>query len=88
MVPADSNDLKKEYSVLLNELKQYNPELLDKERLLAITKCDLLDDELMEEIKEEFPKDVKTICISSVSQTGLMVLKDEIWKMIHNGLDS
>ena len=88
MVPADSNDLKKEYGVLLNELKQYNPELLDKERLLAITKCDLLDDELMEEIKEEFPKDVKTICISSVSQTGLMVLKDEIWKMIHNGLDS
>jgi GTP-binding protein len=61
--------------------------LLDKERLLAITKCDLLDDELMTELKEEFPKDIKTICISSVSQTGILKLKDEVWKMIHNGLD-
>ena len=88
MIPADSDDLQKEYTILINELKQYNPELLDKERLLAITKCDLLDQELMDELKEEFPKDVKTICISSVSQSGLISLKDEIWKMIHHGLDS
>tara|TARA_B100001093_G_scaffold433844_1_gene431012 strand:+ start:1039 stop:2043 length:1005 start_codon:yes stop_codon:yes gene_type:complete len=88
MIPADSADLQKEYTILINELKQYNPELLDKERLLAITKCDLLDQELMDELKEEFPEDVKTICISSVSQSGLISLKDEIWKMIHHGLDS
>ena len=88
MIPADSADLLKEYTILINELKQYNPELLDKERLLAITKCDLLDQELMDELKEEFPRDLKTICISSVSQSGLISLKDEIWKMIHHGLDS
>ena len=88
MIPADSADLQKEYTILINELKQYNPELLDKERLLAITKCDLLDQELMDELKEEFPRDLKTICISSVSQSGLISLKDEIWKMIHHGLDS
>ena len=88
MIPADSNDLKKEYNILLNELKQYNPELLDKERLLAVTKSDLLDEELMEELKEEFPEDLKTIFISSVSQFGLQSLKDEIWKMIHNELDN
>ena len=88
MIPADSDDLQKEYTILINELNQYNPELLDKERLLAVTKCDLLDQELMDELKEEFPKDVKTICISSVSQSGLISLKDEIWKMIHHGLDS
>ena len=88
MIPADSADLLKEYTILINELKQYNPELLDKERLLAITKCDLLDQELMDELKEEFPRDLKTICISSVSQSGLISLKDEIWKMIHHEFDS
>ena len=88
MIPADSNDLKKEYNILLNELKQYNPELLHKERLLAVTKSDLLDEELMEELKEELPEDLKTIFISSVSQFGLQSLKDEIWKMIHNELDN
>ena len=88
MIPADSNDLKKEYNILLNELKQYNPELLHKERLLAVTKSDLLDEELMGELKEEFPEDLKTIFISSVSQFGLQSLKDEIWKMIHNELDN
>ena len=83
MIPADSDDIQKEYDVLLNELAQYNPELLDKDRLLAITKCDLLDDELMEELKMEFPKKVKVVCVSSVSQIGLTKLKDEIWKLIH-----
>ena len=84
MIPADSDDIQKEYDVLLNELAQYNPELLDKDRLLAITKCDLLDDELMEELKMEFPKKVKVVCVSSVSQIGLTKLKDEIWKLIHH----
>ena len=84
MIPADSDDIQKEYDVLLNELAQYNPELLDKDRLLAITKCDFLDDELMEELKMEFPKKVKVVCVSSVSQIGLTKLKDEIWKLIHH----
>ena len=87
MIPADSDDILEEYQILLNELGQYNSDLLDKERLLAITKCDLLDDELMTELKGEFPKDVKVVCISSVSQQGLTELKDEIWKLIHYELD-
>lgn len=87
MIPADADDILKEYQILLNELAQYNPDLLDKERLLAITKCDLLDDELMSELKDEFPKDIKVVCISSVSQQGLTELKDEIWKLIHYELD-
>ena len=87
MIPADSDDILEEYQILLNELGQYNPDLLDKERILAITKSDLLDDELMIELKDEFPKDVKVVCISSVSQQGLIELKDEIWKLIHYELD-
>ena len=87
MIPADSDDILEEYQILLNELGQYNPDLLDKERILAITKCDLLDDELMTELKDEFPKDVRVVCISSVSQQGLTELKDEIWKLIHYELD-
>ena len=87
MIPADADDILKEYQILLNELSQYNPDLLHKERLLAITKCDLLDDELMSELKDEFPKDIKVVCISSVSQQGLTELKDEIWKLIHYELD-
>ena len=87
MIPADTDDILKEYKILLNELAQYNPDLLDKERLLAITKCDLLDDELMAELKDEFPRDIEVVCISSVSQQGLTELKDEIWKLIHYELD-
>ena len=82
MVPSDSNDIKKEYGILLNELKQYNPELLDKQRLLAITKSDLLDDELQDEIKKELP-DVPYIFISSVSGKGLVTLKDMLWKVLN-----
>jgi GTP-binding protein len=83
MVPADSKDIKKEYKILLNELKQFNPELLDKERLLAITKCDMLDEELTKEMKKELP-DVKTIFISSVTGLNIPQLKDEIWKLLNN----
>ena len=87
MIPADTDDIFKEYKILLNELAQYNPDLLDKERLLAITKCDLLDDELMAELKNEFPRDIEVVCISSVSQQGLTELRDKIWKLLHYDLD-
>ncbi len=82
LVPADSDDIKKEYDVLLNELKQYNPELLDKERILAISKSDMLDDELMEEIEKGLP-DLTYVFISSVANIGLMKLKDLIWKALN-----
>ena len=84
MIPADTNDIRNEYFVLLDELGKYNPELLDKNRLLAITKCDLLDDELKSEIQKELPDDIKTILISSVNQEGLSALKDELWQLLNS----
>ena len=83
MIPADSEDIKKEYEILLNELRKHNPELLDKDRLLAISKSDMLDDELKEEIKQELPGGVETLFISSVAQMGLMELKDKLWGMLN-----
>ena len=83
MVPVDSDNIEKEYSILLNELKQYNPELMDKERILAITKCDLLDEELLNELSQEFPSDVEVICMSSVSNQGIIKLKDILWNSIN-----
>ena len=71
LVPSDSDDINKDYKILLSELKKYNPELLDKDRILAVSKSDMLDDELKQEISKEFPKDVKTLFISSVAQQGL-----------------
>jgi GTP-binding protein len=82
LVAADSDDINKEYQILLNELKKHNPELLDKQRVLAISKSDMLDDELKEEILQELPADVPSLFISSVAQQGLMELKDELWKML------
>lgn len=79
MVAADSPDIKAEYGVLLNELKQYSPELLHKDRILAVTKSDLLDGELMESIRKELPADVDHVFISSVAHQGLEKLKDLIW---------
>jgi len=81
MVPCDSDDIDSEYKTLLNELEKYNPELLDKNRILAITKSDMLDDELIEEIKKDLP-DIPNIFISSVAQIGLQELKDLIWKQL------
>ena len=81
MVPADADDIHKEYKVLLNELKQFNPELLHKEHLLAITKSDMLDDELKAEIAKDLPK-IPYLFISSVAQQGLTVLKDLIWSRL------
>jgi len=83
MIPADSDDIEHEFSILLNELKQYNPELVDKQRILAITKCDLLDDELMTEIKKEVPENIQTVFISSLSGLGITELKDLIWQEIN-----
>ena len=83
LVPADSDDIKKEYEILLNELKQYNPELLEKQRILAITKCDMLDAELMEAIKPTLPDDLPAVFISSVSGLGIEQLKDLIWSELN-----
>lgn len=83
LVPADSRDIRAEYEVLLNELRKYNPELLDKKRLLAVTKSDMLDDELIQALKEELPTDIPSIFISSITQQGIAELKDMIWKNLH-----
>lgn len=83
MVPADAKDIRKEYDILLGELKKYNPELLDKSRILAISKCDLLDGELKEAIKPELPKDIPWIMISSITGEGILELKDLLWKTIN-----
>lgn len=85
LVPADSDDIKKEYNVLLKELKLYNPELLHKDRILAVSKSDMLDEELKAEIKKELPKGIPCMFISSVAQQGLTELNDCIWKMLNDG---
>jgi GTP-binding protein len=82
MIAADSNDINKEYQTLLNEITQFNPELLDKNRILAISKSDLLDDELKAEIEKDLPK-IPYLFISSVAEQGLMELKDLIWEKIN-----
>jgi len=86
MIPIDSDDIAKEYDVLLNELKQFNPELLDKNRMLAITKCDMLDDELIAEVKKEIEstisEEIRFTFISSVANKGILELKDMLWQMI------
>ena len=84
LIPADSDDIVKEYEVLLNELKQHNPELLDKERLMVISKSDMLDDELQEEIEQTLPDAIPHLFISSVAQKGLTELKDKLWKMLND----
>jgi len=83
MVPADSDDIAKEYEILLGELQKYNPELLDKDRILAVSKSDMLDEELKEEIAKELPKDLPSLFISSVAQEGLIELKDLIWQKLN-----
>lgn len=83
LVPADSEDIHKEYKILLNELQQYNPELLDKRRILAISKSDMLDEELMDEIRLDLP-DVPSLFISSVAQKGIQELKDLLWETMRD----
>ncbi len=83
MVPADADDIKKEYEILLNELIQYNPELVDKKRILAITKSDMLDEELMEGLSEDLPE-IPHIFISSITQFNTTQLKDMLWRELNN----
>ena len=84
MVPGDTDDIKREYEILLNELKKFNPEMLDKHRVLAITKCDLLDEELIEMLKDTLPNDLPTVFISAVTGQGLPELKDLLWKELNS----
>lgn len=86
MVPADTDDIRHEYEVLLNELAKFNPDLLDKGRVLAITKCDLLagDDELKDMLREELPDDIPVVFISAVAQQGLQELKDVLWREMNS----
>ena len=83
LIPADSEDIKKEYQILLNELKKHNPELLDKQRFLCISKSDMLDDELKEEMAKELPEGIEYLFISSIAQQGLQELKDKLWQMLN-----
>ena len=85
LIPSDSDDIVKRYNILLGELKIYNPEMLDKSRLIAITKCDLLDEELMNEIEKDIKKsiNIEFIFISSISNIGLSELKDKVWEMLN-----
>lgn len=83
IIPADTKDIKIEYDILVNELKKYNPELLDKKRILAISKSDLLDEELAAEVAKEIPVELPSIFISSVTNQGIAELKDLIWKNLH-----
>lgn len=82
LIPADSKDIRQEYEILVNELKMYNPELLDKKRLLAISKSDLLDEELTNEIRKDLP-DIPGVFISSLTGKGIANLKDMIWKELN-----
>ena len=84
LIPADAKDIGDQYRILLGELRKYNPELLDKKRLLAISKVDMLDEELMKEMEREIPKDLPYVFISSIGQFNLEKLKDLIWQAIHS----
>jgi GTP-binding protein len=82
VIPADTNDIKKEYKILLNELKQFNPELLNKGRLLAISKSDMLDEEMMKLMRKELPR-IPSVFISSHSRLGLTQLKEMLWAQLN-----
>ena len=84
MVPGDTDDIKREYEILLRELENFNPEMLDKHRVLAVTKCDLLDDELIEMLRETLPDDLPVVFISSVANMGLVELKDILWRELNS----
>ncbi len=84
MVPGDTDDIKHEYEVLLNELRQFNPEMLDKHRVLAVTKSDLLDEELIDMLRDTLPDDVPTVFISSATGYGLDTLKDLLWAELNS----
>jgi len=83
MVPCDTENIRKEYEVLLEELRQFNPELLDKPRMLAVTKSDLIDKELEEMLSAEIPRELPSLFISAVAQEGLTELKDRVWELLN-----
>ncbi|PQV51254.1 GTP-binding protein [Jejuia pallidilutea] len=85
LIPADANNITKQYEILLDELRRYNPEMLDKERLIAISKCDMLDGELQAELKKQLDNElpIPYMFISSVAQQGITELKDRLWKMLN-----
>ena len=84
MVPGDTDDIRKEYEILLNEVKTFNPDMLDKQRVLAITKSDLLDDELIEMLSHDLPDDLPHVFISAVANRGLTELKDILWEALNS----
>ena len=84
MVPGDTDDIKKEYEILLNEVRTFNPDMMDKQRVLAITKSDLLDDELMEMLSHDLPADLPHVFISAVANRGLTELKDLLWEALNS----
>ena len=84
MVPGDTDDIKREYELLLNELRQFNPDMLSKHRVLAVTKCDLLDDELMDMLRDTLPDDLPVVFISSVTGLGIQQLKDTLWNELNS----
>lgn len=83
MIPSDSDDIKRDYEILLNELATYNPELLEKKRVLAVSKCDVIDEELLQMQKESLPSGINTVFISAVSGYGLDTLKDLLWQELN-----
>ena len=85
LIPADADDIKKQYDILLDELRRYNPEMLDKDRLIAISKSDMLDEELKAELTEELDAElpIDYLFISSVAQSGIIQLKDSLWAMLN-----
>jgi GTP-binding protein len=86
LIPADSDDINKEYEILLDELRRYNPEMLDKDKLIVVSKCDMLDDELKAELKSQLDvsfKGTPYLFISSVANQGLTELKDKLWEMLN-----
>ena len=86
LIPADADDIRKQYDILLDELRRYNPEMLDKERIIAISKCDMLDDELKAELKTELDNElpIPYVFISSIAHQGIQELKDKLWKVLND----
>ena len=87
LIPADSEDHKKEFDILVNELEQYNPELLHKQFVIAISKSDMLDDELRQAIEKELPPGIPHLFISSITNKGLVELKDILWKILNETVE-
>ena len=87
LIPADCDDHKKEYAILVNELEQYNPELLHKQFIIAVSKSDMLDDELKQAIEKELPADIPHVFISSITNKGLTELKDMLWKILNEPVE-